>query len=46
MEIILRVTEKHLKDNAVIGHSQRGFMRGKSYLTNLTFYDRVNHLGE
>ena len=35
LKIILRVTEKHLKDNAAIGHSQHGFMRGKSCLMNL-----------
>ncbi|KAF4798132.1 RNA-directed DNA polymerase from mobile element jockey [Turdus rufiventris] len=28
--IILRDTEKYLKDNAVIGHIQHGFMGGKS----------------
>ncbi|KAJ7412797.1 hypothetical protein WISP_94411 [Willisornis vidua] len=33
--------ENHLKDNAVIGHSQHGFMRGKSCLSNLiSFYDK------
>ena len=41
-KIILGVTEKHLKDNAVIGNSQHGFTRGKSYLTDLiSFYDEV-----
>ncbi|KAJ7422591.1 hypothetical protein BTVI_13531 [Pitangus sulphuratus] len=34
-KIILRVIEKHLKDNAVIGQSQHSFMRGKSCLSNL-----------
>ncbi|KAK4807113.1 hypothetical protein QYF61_018454 [Mycteria americana] len=44
-EVILGVIEKHLTDNAVIGHSQHGFMRGKSCLTNLiSFYDKVTHL--
>lgn len=43
--IILGGTEKHLKDNAVIGHSQQGFMGGKSCLSLLiSFYDRVTHL--
>lgn len=32
-KIILVVIEKHLKDTAVISHSQHGFKRGKSYLT-------------
>lgn len=35
---MVRVHEKHLKDNAVIGHSLRRFMRGRSYLTNLIFF--------
>jgi len=44
-KIVLGVTEKCLKDNAVTGHKQNGFMRGKSYLTNLnSFYDKVTHL--
>ena len=34
-KVILGVIEKHLRDNAVLGHSQHGFMRGKSCLTNL-----------
>ena len=34
-----------MRDNAVIGHSQYGFTRGKSCLTNLiSFYDKVTHL--
>ncbi|TRZ15826.1 hypothetical protein HGM15179_011291 [Zosterops borbonicus] len=33
--------EKHLKDNAVVGHSQHSFMRGASCLANLiSFYDK------
>ncbi|KAK4827430.1 hypothetical protein QYF61_017868 [Mycteria americana] len=45
MEVILGVIEKHLRDNAAIGHSQCGFMRGKSCLINLiSFYDKVTHL--
>ncbi|XP_052628596.1 uncharacterized protein LOC128134646 [Harpia harpyja] len=46
-KVILRVTEKHLRDNTVIGHSQHGFMRGKPCLTNLiSIYDKVTHLVE
>lgn len=33
-KIILGVIEKHLKVNAVISQSQRGFMKGKPRLTN------------
>ena len=45
MEVTMAVTKKHLRDHAVIGHSQHGFMRGKSGLTNLIpFYDKVTHL--
>ncbi|GAB0206625.1 mitochondrial enolase superfamily member 1 [Grus japonensis] len=44
-KIMLGVIEKHLKDNAVIGHSQHGFVRGRACLTNLvSFYDKVAHL--
>ena len=32
-KMMLGITEKHLKDNSVIGHSQQEFMRGRSYLT-------------
>ena len=32
-KMLLGITEKHLKDNSVIGHSQQEFMRGRSYLT-------------
>ncbi|KAJ7411160.1 hypothetical protein WISP_103964 [Willisornis vidua] len=40
-KIILGGIEKHLKDNVVTGHTQRGYMRGKSCLSNLTsFYDK------
>lgn len=46
-KIILGDTEKRLKDIAVKGHSQCGFMKAKSCLTNLIyFYDRVTHLTE
>jgi len=43
MEIILGVTEKHLKENTVIGHSPHEFTRGMSCLIN-SFYDKVTHL--
>uniref|UniRef100_A0A8B9D0S9 Reverse transcriptase domain-containing protein n=1 Tax=Anser brachyrhynchus TaxID=132585 RepID=A0A8B9D0S9_9AVES len=44
MEMILGVIEVHLGDNAVIGPSQRGSMRGRSCLTNLiSFYDKITH---
>lgn len=33
--LILRDVENLLRDNAVIGYSQHGFMRGKFCLTNL-----------
>ncbi|KAF4788509.1 hypothetical protein TURU_160592 [Turdus rufiventris] len=43
-KIILRRTEEHLKDNAVTGHSQHSFMRGKSCLSNqISFHDEVTH---
>ncbi|KAJ7428126.1 hypothetical protein BTVI_01284 [Pitangus sulphuratus] len=43
--VILGVIKKHLKDNTVIGHSQHGFVRGKSCLTPLIcFYNKVTHL--
>jgi len=46
-KVILGITEKHLKDNAVIGHSQLGFIKGKSCLMNLiSFYDKVTHLAD
>jgi len=45
MEVILGVTEKDLKDNAVISQSQHGFLKEKLCLTNLiTFHDKVTHL--
>ena len=45
MEIILGTIERHLKNNAVIRHSQHGFTKGKSCLTELiSFYDKVTHL--
>lgn len=46
-KIIAGGMEKHLKDNAVIGHSQHSFMREKSCLSNLNYsYNRVNHLAD
>lgn len=45
VEIILEVTEKHLKDNWVTSHSQHGFRWVKSSLTKLiSFYDKMTHL--
>ncbi|KAJ7395638.1 hypothetical protein BTVI_152778 [Pitangus sulphuratus] len=44
-KVLLGSTEKHLKDNAVTGHSQHSFMSRKSCLSNLvSFYDKVTHL--
>lgn len=44
MEIILGAIGKHLKDNAVTGHSQQCCVRGKSCLSNLiSFCDKVTH---
>lgn len=44
-KVILGDVEKHLRPNAVIGHSQHGFTSGKSCLTNLnSFYSKVTHL--
>ncbi len=41
-KVILGATERHLKDSAVVRHSQHGFTKGKSCLTNLiSFYDKV-----
>lgn len=43
--VILGVIEKYSEYNTVTGHSQCGFMRGKSCLTNLIFfYDKIIHL--
>ncbi|PKU30465.1 rna-directed dna polymerase from mobile element hypothetical protein [Limosa lapponica baueri] len=40
-KIILGASERHLKDNAIIRHSQYGFTKGKSSLTNLiSFYNK------
>ncbi|KAJ7422339.1 hypothetical protein BTVI_14631 [Pitangus sulphuratus] len=41
-KIILGSTEKHLKDDAVVGHIQYSFMRGKSCLSKLiSFYNKL-----
>ncbi|KAJ7424316.1 hypothetical protein BTVI_07024 [Pitangus sulphuratus] len=46
-KIILGSVEKHLEGNAVTGHSQQGFMRGKSCLSNLiSFYDKATYLAD
>ncbi|KAJ7400016.1 RNA-directed DNA polymerase from mobile element jockey-like protein [Pitangus sulphuratus] len=46
-KIILGNIEKHLKDNAVIGHSQNDFMRGKSCLSNwISFHDKLTHVAD
>jgi len=43
--IILGTTERHLKSNAIIRHSQHGFTKGKSCLTNsVSFYVKVTCL--
>ena len=43
--IILGTIERHLKTNAITRHSQHGFTKGKSCLTNLiSFYDKVTRL--
>ncbi|KAK4811153.1 hypothetical protein QYF61_019784 [Mycteria americana] len=44
-KIMLGAIERHLKDNAIIRHSQHGITKGKSCLTNLiSFYNKVTHL--
>ena len=44
-KIILGAIGRHLKNNAIIRHSQHGFTKGKSCLTNLiSFYDKVTCL--
>ncbi|GAB0207914.1 mitochondrial enolase superfamily member 1 [Grus japonensis] len=46
-KIILSTIERHLKNNAIIRHSEHGFTKGKSCLTNLiSFYDKVTHLAD
>jgi len=42
---ILSVLTRHVKDNQGIRRSQRGFMKGRSCLTNLiSFYDQARCL--
>jgi len=42
---ILSALTGHVKDNQGIRHSQHGFMKGRSCLTNLiSFYDQVTHV--
>ncbi|KAK4824877.1 hypothetical protein QYF61_021084 [Mycteria americana] len=44
-QIILSAIMRHVQDNQVIRPSQRGFMKGRSCLTNLiSFYDEVTLL--
>ncbi|KAK4833057.1 hypothetical protein QYF61_027719 [Mycteria americana] len=44
-KILLGTIEKHLKNNAILRHSQHGFTKRKSCLTDLiTFYDKVTRL--
>ncbi|GAB0203241.1 mitochondrial enolase superfamily member 1 [Grus japonensis] len=43
-QIILSAIKQHVQDNQVIRPSQHGFMKGRSYLTNLIFYDKVTCL--
>ena len=44
-KIILSAITWHIQDNQVIRPSQHGFMKSRSFLTNLiSFYDKVTHL--
>lgn len=43
-KVVLGNTERQLKNKAIIGHSQRGFLKGKSCLSNLIFYNMVTCL--
>ncbi|PKU32809.1 rna-directed dna polymerase from mobile element jockey-like [Limosa lapponica baueri] len=44
-QMILSAIMQRMKDAQVIRPSQHGFMRGRSYLTNLiSFYDKVTRL--
>jgi len=45
MKILLGTTEWHLKNNAIIRHSQHGCTKGNSCLTNLiSSYNKVTRL--
>jgi len=43
-QIIVSAITQHVQDNQVIRPSQHGFMKGRSCLTKLIFYDQVTHL--
>lgn len=44
---ILSMFTQHVQDNQEISASQHGFLKGRSFLTNLfSFYDQVTHLGD
>ena len=43
-QIVLRVITRHLQGKQAIRPSQHGFMKGRSCLTNLIFYDQVTCL--
>ena len=44
-KIVLGDVERHLKNKAIIWHSQHEVMKGKSCLSNLvSFYDKATHL--
>jgi len=46
-KILVGTTERHLKSNAINRHSQHGFTKGKSCLTNeVSFYDKVIYLAD
>lgn len=46
-KIIPGATERHLKNNVFIRHSQHGLTKGKSCLTNfVSFYDKVTRLAD